>query len=296
MKKHMYVFLCTVILLGLPNVTGFIVKNNLYEIKNVSVDDNVPIWELGDSWTYDINRFQINFSASSALLGLDSAIDDLTLEMIGYSETSYILKLSGKIRGSFQYESGEGIALKGNLYFARISGNMYFRQNDLASEKLSIFINGIALLHKHPFQIPISIPIPLKITININQSTPRSFIDFPLYDGKQGFINETGIYANIKFESIFLQILSLFFADIPNEISYQETFDISMFDYLAKNENLSVGAGTFNSYNISFSWGLFGSIFYAPNVGNYIKAESVIDIPNQFMILIMGELKSYNYQ
>jgi len=295
MKKQIFAFLCTMIIIGLPIVTGKI-SNNFEDIKNFTVDDYTPVWELGDSWTYDINRFQANFFASNAHISLDSTLDDFTIEVIGYTESSYILGLSGKIKGYFEYESGEGMVLKGNFLFTKVSGNMYIRQNDLANEKIYIVINGIVLLTKHPLQISIPIPIPLTITINVDQDIPRPIIDFPLYNGKQGLLNETIISADIRFESVFLRILSLFFSDIPSDIFYKESFDIPMFNYSASTENISVGAGTFAAYKIQFAQGLVGSIYYAALVGNFIKSEIVIEIPDQFMVLLIGELKSYNYQ
>jgi len=296
MKKQIYVFVCTIIIIGLPSVTGLVISNNFKEIKNVTIDDTVPVWELGDSWTYYINRLQVNFSASGALIIFDSSMDNFTVELIGYPGSSYILGLSGRIKGSFHYESGEGRVLNGNLLFTKVSGTAKFRQNDLANEEAHIVIKGIVLLTEYSPQIQIPIPIPLTITINVNQSTPRPFIDFPLYNGKHGLINETSISADIKFESIVLQILSLFLADVPNEIFYRETYDVPMFDYLAKAENISVGAGTFDAYNIGFAWGLFGSIYYAPRAGCIIKAQTVIEIPDQFTVLFLGELISYNHK
>ena len=296
MKNQIYVLICTFIIIGLPNVKGLVTPDSMKDIKYVSLDDNAPVWDIGNSWTYDVNRFQANFTASGALIGFDTSIDDLIVELIGYPGSSYILGLSGRIKGTFRFESGEGRVLKGNLLFTKISGDIKFRQSDLAVEELHIVIKGIVLLTEYSPQIQIPIPFPLTITINVIQITPRPVIDFPLYDGKEGMINETSISTNIKFGSIVLQILSLFIGDIPNEIFCKETFNLPMFDYNVNSENISVGAGNFNAYNIGFVWGLFGSVFYAPSVGNFVKAETVIEIPDQFQVLFLCELISYNYK
>jgi hypothetical protein len=294
MKKQIYMVLTAIIIICLPNIEGLLTVNNHEEIETVKLDDNVPVWELGDSWIYNINRFQTNFYASGAFIGIDSYVDELNFEVIGYSETSYISGISGIIKGTFQYETGEGIVLKGNLLFTKLSGNIYFRKNDLAIEKTQIIIKGIVLITEHLFQIKIPIPLPLTITVNINQTISRPIIDFPLYDGKQGFINETVISANIKFESVVLQILSFFFEDIPYGIYYKETFNIPMLNYSTKTENISIGSETYNAYNISFAWDLFGSIYYAPSVRNIVKTEAVIEVPDKFMVLCIAELKDYN--
>lgn len=294
MKKHINVFLC-IMIIGLPNITGLVITNNLKQMNSFIVDD-VPSWNLKDSWSFYVSRFQTNFSMSGALIDFDTYSDNLTIRMIGYSELFYILELSGNLKGSFFYESGEGIILKGNLFFTKVSGNLYIRKNDLAYDKLQIIIKGIALLVQHPLQFNIPIPLPLTITINVKQNNPRPFIDFPLFDGKQGLINETIISADIKIESIVLQILSFFFESIPYGIYYKDTYNIPVFNYFAKNENISVIAGAFNAYNISFAWNLFGSVYYAPLVGNIIKIESIIEVPDEFLVLCIGELKDYYYQ
>ena len=67
MKNQIYVLICTFIIIGLPNVTGLVTSDSMKDIKNVSLDDNVPVWELGNSWTYNVNRFQANFTISGAL-------------------------------------------------------------------------------------------------------------------------------------------------------------------------------------------------------------------------------------
>ena len=294
MKKQIIVFLCITII-GLSNTTNLVIANNLKEIKSFKVDE-VPVWKPDDSWTFYVNRLQTNFSLTGAVITLDASMDNLTVKVIGYSELFYILGLSGDIKGNFYYESSEGMVVNGYLLFTKTSGNIYVRKNNLAIEKTQIVIKGIVLITRRPTQIPIPIPLPLTITINIKQNTTRPFIDFPLYDGKQGTINETVISIDIRFDSIVLQFLSFFFESIPYFIYYKQTYNIPMLNYTTKNENISVTAGMFNTYNISFSWDLFGSIYYAPLVGNIIKIESVLDIPDQFLVLCICELKDYNYQ
>ena len=295
MKKQIYAFLSFIVLISLPCINGFTIINTSVENKNLVMEDDVPDWELGDLWVYDVSRLQVVFYASGAFIDLDTSMDDFTIELVGYTESSYILKLSGRIKGNFQYDSGEGIILKGDLLYTKVSGYAYFRQNDLANEAVQIFINGIVLLTEHPLMISIRIPMPLTITININKNNPRPFIDFPLYGGKQGQINEANIYTSIKFESIFLRILSIFFADIPSEILYEESYDIPKFNYLAETENISIGSETFYTYNISFAWDLYGSIYYTPSLRNIVKIETVIEIPNQYKFLCVGDLIDYSY-
>jgi len=135
----------------------------------------------------------------------------------------------------------------------------------------------------------------LKISMNVLQTMPRPLIDFPLYDGKINILSDAQISVNIKLESIVLKILHIFKPDIPEEILLDKEIGLPMLPYNATMEQVTVEAGTYDAYNIKFLEGLFGSIYYAPAVGNIIKAEANMEIPDQLLVDFHGELKETNY-
>lgn len=260
------------------------------------MEDDVPIWDVGDSWTYLVDTCSVQFYESEQLIEINLSMDSFLVKVEETTATSYLLGISGKIQGSFGYDDGAGTTLAGRLYFTKISGTLQIRKADLAVEKALVVIRGIALLKEHPLPISIPIPVPLTITVNVEQGTPRPFIDFPLYDGKEGIISEAHLSANIKVESIVLKILHIFNSEIPKEIILDQEIDTPMFPYSATAEEITVQAGTFAAYNLSFFEGLFGSIYYASAAGNIVKAEAKMDIPDQLMIRFHGELKQTNYE
>lgn len=295
MKKLVGLILCTLLIstvsvVAQNGVTDTVTQNT----STTGLDDDVPVWEVGNIWSYKVDTFSIQFIASGKLIGLDLSVESLDLEVVGTTATSYLLDISGKISGTVLFDDGAGIRLSGSLFFTRLEGSMQFRQADLAAEGETIVISTIALITEHPLPIAIPLPIPLTITLNIAHGTPRPFIDFPLFDGKQGILSETTISGDILVESIVLRILHIFNPDLPEEISLEQNFSLPMVVYTATEENITVEAGDFTAYNIEFFEGLLGSMYYAPAAGNIIKADAEL-VSSDLAVIFHGELKDTNY-
>jgi len=172
---------------------------------------------------------------------------------------------------------------------------MEVSQSDLAFMSGELKLKSIALLKEHPISLPIPIPMPMTITFNLVNGMPRPFIDFPLFDGKTWFINETSISSDLKVESIVLKILNIFKPDIPPSLNFDYPIDLPQLFYNASIEDVTVKAGTFSAYNIVFVEGLIGSIYYAPVVGNMIKAQAEFSVEDMLSFRFNGELKDYHY-
>ncbi|MDH7507159.1 MAG: hypothetical protein QHH15_05170 [Candidatus Thermoplasmatota archaeon] len=296
MKK--VILLITIILL-IGNLSS-VAKTSTYnftseKINSLNIDDDVPIWNIGNYWTYDIDTLILDLYQTGQIISLNLTWEDLKLEVKTKTIESYTIDVTGKITGSFLYDNGAGIRLAGKLYYNKFSGNIQIRQSDIALEKGDFKLKSIALLKEHPFPIPIPIPVPITITFNITNNMPRPFIDFPLYNGKMGFINETLVSSKILVESIVLKILNIITSSVPSEINYEYQMNIPELLYNASVENITVKAGTFNAYNIVFYEGLLGSVYYAPLAGNIIKAHAEFTIEDLLNFKFHGELKNYNY-
>ena len=263
------------------------------ETDKITIDDDVPIWEIGDSWRYNIGKLKLQLNNSGQIISLDLSLNDLLIRVDGITTTSYKMSVSGNIGGIFDFDDG-GTSLGGILFITKISGSLQIRQADLAAEQANLVIKSIAILLEHPLILPIPIPFPLTITINIIQDTPRSLIDFPLYNGKEGIISETSLSTSLKIESIVLRILHSFISDVPEEIYFEQIVDLPMLMYSATEEDITVSGKNYTAYNIDFFQGLIGSIYYAPSVGNYLKANTEIKT-NDIEIIIKGELTETTY-
>jgi hypothetical protein len=264
------------------------------EVETITMDDDVPVWEVGDTWVYNVAKASFQLNQSGQMMSLDLSLTDLEISVLGTTSSTYKLTLSGDIGGLFDYDDGAGTNLGGILFITSISGELEINQANLAAEQTNIIIKSIAILLEHPFILPIPIPLPMTITLDIRQETPRSLLDFPLFDGKEGLIPETDLITSIKVESIVLRILNSFTADIPEEIYLEQNFTLPMLLYSVKEEQVPVEAGNYTAYNIEFFQGLLGSLYYAPDVGNYIKATAELNTMDM-MFDIKGELTSTTY-
>ncbi len=291
MKRLVCLILCTMLMFSMSGLA----YNITTEIDSITIDDDVPIWENGDSWRYEIGKLNFQLNQTGQIMSLDLSLNDLLVSVVGITATSYQMSLSGNIGGIFDYDDGAGTTLGGILFITKISGDLKIRQADLAAEEANIVIRSIALLLNHPFMFPIPIPLPLTITINIIQETPRPLIDFPLYDGKEGILPETTLSTNLRVESIVLKILHSLLSDFPEEIYLEQNVTLPMLMYTAKEEQVTVLGKNYTAYNIEFFQGLLGSLYYAPSAGNYIKALAEINT-NDIMLDIKGELKETTYK
>jgi hypothetical protein len=277
-----------------------IAKTNVYnpiseKINALNMDDDVPTWAVNNYWTYDVDTLTFDIIQEAQIINLNLTVNNLKLKVISTDSDIYTLDVSGKIAGSFLYDDGVSTRLVGNLYFTSFSGIIQVRQSDLALENGKLVIRSIALLKEHPLAIKIPIPIPLTITLNLENNLPRPFIDFPLSDGKMGFVTESLVSANIKVESIVLKILNIFYPDVPPEVNFEQQVDVPELMYNATLENTTVIAGMFESYKIAFYEGLLGSVYYASVPGNLIKAEAELNIEDMINFKFNGELKEFSY-
>jgi hypothetical protein len=264
------------------------------EVDNIAMDDDVPVWEIGDSWRYNIAKISLQLNQSGQQMSLDMSMTDLLIDLLGTTATSYKLAVSGNVNGLFDYDDGAGTTIGGILFITKLNGELKINQTNIACEHANFVIRSIALVLEHPLA-PIPLPIPLTITINIVQDSPRSLIDFPLYDGKEGIIPETNLAANIRVESFVLKLLHSLISDFPEEIYVEQNVTLPMLLYTATEEQVSVEAGNYTAYNIEFFQGLFGSLYYAPAVGNFIKAVAEI-FTMDIMLDVKAELKDTTYR
>jgi hypothetical protein len=292
--KILAIFITTLFLVSI-GASAIPITDSLLKKQTSFMDDDVPTWNLGHQWIYDINKFLVQVNASGQFIELSLAVNDLKLEVTSETQTSYGVDISGKISGTFYYDDGAGITLGGSLIFTSLNGILNIRKADLAAQRESIKIRSIALLTNHPLPINIPIPLPLTITIEVVQPTPRPILDFPLVDGKMGLINGSNISANIKVESIVLKILSIINPDIPPEIIFDQEMELPPLLYSATLEEVTVPAGVFDAYNILFYEGLLGSVYYSPAAGSIIKAQALLDIPDMLFLDFEGKLQSTTY-
>jgi len=112
-----------------------------------NIDDNAPVWEVGDEWTYDIAPITIEVDKDGNTLNANLDIGDLNLEVVGVSSDSYNVKLYAEINGGFDlYIDLFSLELTGEFadtLFTKseLEGNIVFRKSDLGIKEMDLQIS-----------------------------------------------------------------------------------------------------------------------------------------------------------
>jgi hypothetical protein len=264
--------------------------NKEYEHNPISTGADVPIWEVGDSWTYNMELY----IAASQNVTDDMVADvsgELIYEVVEDSGDTY--KLTGKMRPF------KGIVdLPGNIdmkvtRLSSYSSNLEIQKTDLSLINHYYSMKGIVLLTLGP--------IPLPIPIQIHHSRMSEFnpvfniTPFPLNDGDSGVFADSLVTEETE--------TSMFWGLIPyiqKEVEWR-TGDV---EYNCTFESITVPAGTYDVYNVT------GDLFYeedghdmyrsyyAEEIGNVVKSITQIEFLNtgETYYYMELELKSTTYE
>ena len=222
---------------------------------------DVPTWDVGDSWTYELSMYENTEDLSSTY----TISADITLEVVDDSGDIYTLEATAQ-NGSVDYRFGN-ITLKAKR-FITITATLEMRQSDLALVSWSQHVKGWA--------IPWIGSLPLPIPVQSEGWKKTTFIDpwvimpFPLSDGK------TGTLAPVKFDeeyktSLFWGLITL--VDGKSNWSFSEGLN-----YTCSEETVTVPYGTFTAYNVSAEVSDYDRIrsYYVEEIGN--SAKQLIEI------------------
>jgi len=169
-------------------------KRTVEEVKTLSFDEvDVPVWEIDDSWTYNIADMVFvihNENLSENLtIELDAQIGNFTLKVVDDSGDTYQVRiLETTITGGYLLETdlGDGpIKISGILHDTSISGNLYFNKEDLGISQFDGAISGklTVSVEEQPYfdkSIFPKIPISAAVTIEMGLENPLPIIQFPL--------------------------------------------------------------------------------------------------------------------
>lgn len=298
-----------------------------------SFSDDVPIWNIGDTWIYKIKDIVVDNEDENKSIHVDIQINELPFEVIDDS-TFYILEFDAKIAGNYSVyikEENSTTDVKGKLFGTTINGSIFYTKSELGIQKIIYAISGIFTLKINELPedfkipaIPVPIPIPITITTILDFGTPYTYLDFPLNISKSWGLPATNFTINGKIQSIWLSIINIIneiFTSLGNPLLPEETaallpiidikealevhgmnnsFDIpevSSIFAIFKMNNETVPAGDFYSYNISVApinlTDALGRIYYAPKVKNIIKISGQLGDILPFTTGIEMELVDY---
>ena len=249
-------------------------------------DDDVPVWNKDNSWTFSISEFTVDYTYESTKILMNGKIDDFKWTVSDTSGSTYKVDVTGKVTASFEAALpflGTVINVEGDIKpnLNKITGTIVFTKSNLEIEDFDAVIKGIANIAIKP--IPIKLPIPIRISVNSVLSTLFPLLQFPLQTLKFWNMPEMDIKMDMKLGGI-LGILK-----IPITFSTHYSFTPLAFSCLNM-VSVTVSAGTYDAWKIKSIIGDFFEYYYAPDVGNLVKID--VNMPRGE---IHGELIDTNY-
>jgi hypothetical protein len=266
MKSYIVLLLVTILLFsgiasGLPSQ-----KNSTLTI----LDDDVPIWEVGDSWTYTVKNFGVDFSDTGISVQIQGTIDDFTWTVSSTTGSDYTLDITGKITAdySFYYNTGSReIYVTGAFkpLLTRLEGTLVFTKSNLELKDIDAQIRGITMAVIQP--LPFGIPLPYKIDVSGNLDAVFPIVDFPIYNGKTW----SSPSLNIQMQATMGGPLG--FISFPFTLSSSfPSWVIGCIDYAP----ITVQGNTYNAYQIEPIFVTLFRLFYSPEVGNLVKLDAAL--------------------
>ena len=271
------------------SVADFNVKENIQMTTSV-VDDPVdaPVWEIGDSWTYNEHYNQFGYRNDGSIFYRWYHNCTSTYTVTDDTGDTYTVKLTS--------ENTEGSMIFGPYRlkftpFYKITQEIEYRKTDLAYVHIFTQEKGPVIWLIGNIGIPI--PAYYSDVWEASYAPANELFPFPLTAGK------TGTFSS--FTSTGYETLSLYFGLIKLYDYDWSDFEIPAKDYICEMASITVPAGTYEAYNISTDEGSaqnFSYVYYVPQVGSYAKysAHSELDDSGKPVMNYEYELVSTNYK
>ena len=284
MKKIVIVGLI-IIMLAVPNL--IVSAENIERVNSpITPNDDVPIWNVGNSWTFQISEFTADYTYEALSIMMSGQINDFKWTVSDTSGSNYIVDVEGTVSATFDgvFPLGDNVInVNGEIKPNRnkISGTLILTKANLEIVDFDVVITGIANTQIHP--LPFKLPLPIKITADATLSTAFPLFNFPLHVLKFWNLPDLDLEMATTFGGRF------------GLLSYPLTFYTSYawtplaFSVLVK-ETITVPAGTYDAWKVQSLIGDYFVYYYAAEVGNIIKID--VNMPRGG---ITGELSEFNY-
>jgi hypothetical protein len=207
-------------------------KEYNYNSKPISAD--VPVWEVGDSWTYEMLyalRDPVNFSMGANLTC------EITWTVEDDSGENYILKGKGKSISMIGWVGSTGMV---NTRFVTVKPEMRVGKADLGIKSFNYSAKGYVFIKMGKIVIPL--PIHVKTYRNSKFTPHKQILPFPLTDGKNG------TFDSVDFEEEWATTMFWGLVELENR---NNSYPMGEQNYICKEEKITVPAGTFDTYNVT---------------------------------------------
>lgn len=292
---------------------------------------DVPVWEIGDQWTYKIDTIALNFSQEGQIITLFLSVAQLPLTVTNDVGEYYTLTFDTMMNGQGQIylDQGDGV-VNVSLSFTsvKISGTVIIEKSTLGIKEISVSADKQKLLIEIVELANIKVPaflnrISAKITLDatIICDTPVSLLAFPLDTAMVWNLTETNFSITGTIQSPWLNLIFLLnnigkligfeliqpeFAALLPVVDLHDALTVFLGDntfllpsitgafFCLNKENITVPAGTYDAYNITVFGGA-GQCYYASEAGNVVKIKGNFGDVIPYITTINMELLSTTY-
>ena len=248
----------------------------------ISNDADVPVWEVGDSWTYEMYFFQNGDENESYSFELSGVV---TFEVIDDAGDTYIVSGS---TDDFEFVIHIGSIVLKPTRFMDLGMELKLRKSDLAFESWHQYTKGIYLPWLGP--IPLPIPIQLEADQKTTLEPSWSIMPFPLSDGKTGTLDGVE-FTDIGKTALYWGLLPIY--------DGEKSWDLPGLNYTCNEEQVTVPSGTYAAYNVSAEYEDYENFisYYVEEIGNSVKELVHISFENHITYWHMElELISTTYE
>ena len=190
-------------------------NSSIKKLSNTSLNADVPVWIVGNTWSYKIDDLTIDFEKEGQYIHLKLVTDELQLTVIDVTIDSYIVQIKATTTGSgniYIILDGDPINITLDLKETQLTGTIVFDKADLGIKQLNPKLVGRLIVNiiEQPYtdiKIP---PISIRSTIDLtaNLSIPLAIIDFPLNIGNIWGIPSTNLSVEGTIKSPWLYFLN----------------------------------------------------------------------------------------
>ncbi len=230
MKKNI-IGLVVLMLIATSVVSATNTINGNKKNQTITTSIDVPVYEVGDSWTYRVSTQTYTYDVNGSLYSTFRANFTLIITVATVSADNYTIEFTSKnLSGKFFYGSYKFIFTK----FIKVTQKQYLNKTDLGIMALKGDLKGpiLWLISK------LNIPIPAQLTIHSdNRNAPsEKFIPFPLIAGTNGS------FPNVH--TISSQKCTLYWG-LKTVYNLSGQGNSGIRTYAVKMENITVPAGTY---------------------------------------------------
>jgi hypothetical protein len=269
MKKIAVTIIFSILLIASTISANAVFEKN--ETESVSFLDGVATWNVGDSWTYDVDDFTAHYEQGGQMIHFEGTIDDFVLTVADVGQNTYTVDFTGKLDCGYAIylsaSNGLIVYLIGNMKptTTRMQGSIVFTKSNLQIRDISGIIRGITMAQIDP--LPFAIPVPFKAEVNGDLSTDFPLFNFPLSSNKFWEMPSMSIQMKMNVGGIFG------FIQIPVTFTTQYGWTPLAF-HCRNKQSITVQAGTFEAWEIQSTFFDLFRYYYAPSVGNVVKIDA----------------------